>query len=757
MKFNINQPDWLFNEEAMNHRAIALYEQMDVDFAAFISEVNRCREVAKLSEARFAEGVLTRLAADGLRMQGLYGPSIETAVQAKYLLSAFPTSEQYLLAIRTLASGYVVSDNVGIGLKTYGEGFEAAKSLGQFREAIVFAFHLCHWNRESGHFEQALHYLKVVSEDLIGHCPNDGGFQILIYANYGEVYMEMGRWKEAEEILIEGLRICDPSVVMYYMYLHGAMACVKATNGLDQEARDLLKTAQDDSLKFADRRLTAWFSHRLGKTYVASNRPDRAIEYLQDSIGICERNGYEWLLVDNYEVLMNAYEGLGDIQAALMTSKMAYGILQGARKEKLSREAKALELLNYTWTTRESELQHEISEALVRGKEAAERASQFKSMFLTKMSHELRTPLNGVLGVTRMLLDHKLDGEERELAKTIYTSGQHILNLVNGVLDLSKLEAGTLALSIQPFSLKGLVEEVLALYSPLCRAKNIGIEGEVSPLLGDEVEGDRTRIAQVITNLVGNSIKFTAFGCLDLKIDRCSDAHEPQRVRFVVKDTGIGIAVEDQAFIFEMFGQGPRGKFTGGAGIGLSISRELVSLMGGQIGVKSGVGMGSEFWFEIPLPSTAEEPPAVLSASNASSEAQSSPPLTGVRILAAEDDEINWMVLESILEHLGATSVRAANGKEAIDQFMSRKFDLIILDCHMDVMDGFEASQAIRCSEATCRVPIIALSADVLEANQQRCFASGMDGFVGKPVQVHELISKIAELAPDLIASGSNR
>lgn len=755
MENNNNQHEWLFNEEVMNQRAVALYEQMDADFASFLKEVSLCREVAKIARDRYSEGVFTRLAADGLRIQGLYGPSIETALQAKFLLSSFSMSEQYLLAIRTLGSGYVVTGNIELGLKTYREGFEAAMSLSQYQEAAIFGFHLCHWHREAGKFEDALLDLKLVTEELIDQCPGESRFQILRYANYAEVYMEMGRVAEAEHVVMEALRVCDPQVVRYYMYLQGALACVKAAKGLHEEATELLKTAQENSVKFADRRLTAWFSYRLGKTYIAFSCPDRAIWFLQDSIGYCEKHRYEWLLVDNLEALTKAYEDLGDLAAALRTSKMAYRVLQDARKENLSREAAALEQINYTWKYREAELQNEISEALVRSKDVAERASQFKSMFLTKMSHELRTPLNGVLGVTKMLLDHKLDDEERHLARTIYTSGEHILNLVNEVLDLSRFEAGTLAINVQPFDIKSLLDDLLALYIPLCRAKDIGLQVRLSPEVLEHVEGDRTRITQVITNLIGNAIKFTVIGGLELQVDNISATHELQRVRFSVKDTGIGIPIQDQDSIFDMFGQGANSKFTGGAGLGLSISRELVHLMGGSIGFKSEVGQGSEFWFEIPLPATAKAPPAVLFTSNEPSADQSSRPLAGKAILAAEDDEINWMVLESILDHLGATSVRAANGKEAIDQFMSRKFDLIILDCHMDVMDGFEASQAIRRSEATCRVPIIALSADVLEANQQRCFASGMDGFVGKPVLVHELLAKITEVAPDLIASSS--
>ena len=370
-------------------------------------------------------------------------------------------------------------------------------------------------------------------------------------------------------------------------------------------------------------------------------------------------------------------------------------------------------------------------------------------MFLTKMSHELRTPLNGVLGVTKMLLNHDLQSDDRQLAQTIYASGQHILRLVNGVLDLSKIEAGSLPLNVQPFDLRQLVEEVIALYGPLCQEKGICLRTTFSDEVVAQVTGDRTRITQVITNLIGNASKFTTVGEINLVIDRTSREDDLQSVRFAVKDTGIGIPLEDQESIFEVFSQGGTAKFTGGAGLGLFISRELVTLMDGKIGLKSEVGLGSEFWFEIPLPVAEADSPVVDEVLEASqTELQHS--LAGTKILVAEDDEVNWMVLESMLESVGAHACRANNGLEAVELFKGSKFDLVILDCHMDVMDGFEAACTIRRLETSGHIPILALSADVLEANIQRCLASGMDAFVGKPVQLGELIAKFAEVAPVL-------
>ena len=746
------ETDWLFDEESIQAHAVSIRELMNTDFAAFLTTASRFREVAKLKGARFAEGVFARIVADGLKLQSLYGPSIEAAIQAKSLLSRFPESEEYVLSLRTLGSGYAVSGNVELGMNCFLDGFDAAISREFFVDAVIFAFDLCHWHREIGQPEQALEYLRYVSERLIDYC--DSGLENILTANYGEVYLELGRLEDAEHVLLEGLRTGDAEVEQYYLYLYGALGCVRAAQGKHDEARRLLAISQEISLKFADKRITAWLGYRLADTCLDYNCPQEAVGILYDSINLCENLGDEWLLVDLHETLSKAYVNLGDIEAAFEVLQTANKILQTARRQKLGRESALLEQLNYNWTTRELELQSEIRDALIEGKEVAERASQFKSMFLTKMSHELRTPLNGVLGVTKMLLSRNLNSEDQKLAQTIYASGEHILHLVNRVLDLSKLDVGALQLDIQPFRLMDLFNEVTDLYDPLCKEKQIRLETHLSPELNELVMGDRTRIAQVITNLLGNAIKFTQVGGITLRVERSPASDEPLRAKFTVKDTGIGVSPEDQECIFEFFGQGVKARFTGGAGLGLSIGRELVTLMGGTIGVISEVGQGSEFWFEIPLPVADSDFATSEVPTFASLPSQVSPTLRGVKILVAEDDEINWMVLESMLDGLDASSIRASNGKQAVDFFADEQFDLVILDCHMDVMDGFEAASVIREMETNSRVPILALSADILEANQERCLASGMDGFVGKPVQVQELISKIAQVAPGLVSTG---
>lgn|GEM_PF-4802068 len=740
--------DWLLDHDTVKQNALKIREQMDVDFSTFLSTVGRCRELSKLKGARYAEGVFARIAAEGLRMQGLYGPSIEAADQAKSLLTPFSKDREYVLSIRSLATSYAVSGNIDLALKTFLEGFEISRVLGFERDTLIIAFDLCHWNRENGDFEKALGNLQYVSQHLLQHCNN--GLEDLLYANYGEVYMEMGMVKEAEEILSKGLALGDKEHDQYYLYLHGSMACVRAAQGRHEEASALLKLAQDSSRNFADTRVTAWLGFRVGKTYISFKQPERSLPILTESVALCESYQDDWLLVDIYKWLTTAYRNMGDTEAAFNALYTGHNILQYANRQKMSRESAQLEKLNYNWKYREAELQSEISDALVRGKEAAERANQFQSLFLTKMSHELRTPLNGVLGVTRMLLSRELGTEERQLAQTIYNSGQYILKLVNGVLDLSKLEAGKLPLTVQDFDLSELISEIFSLYSPLCEERGITLKTSWGNEIETLVLGDKTHLTQVITNLIGNAIKFTDQGQVHLKMNRVSDGAAPQEIRFSVSDSGAGLPSEDLEAIFEVFQQGANAKFTGGAGLGLSISRELVALMGGTIGVQSELGKGSEFWFEIPLPRSE----TIQSERGHTEPVPSKVSLQGAKILVAEDDDINWMVLQSMLDSLKTSAVRTCNGKEAVELYRSGKFDLVILDCHMDIMDGFEAAEIMRNLDTDERTPILALSADVLESNQERCLASGMDGFIGKPVEINELLAKILQLAPHLAVAG---
>jgi signal transduction histidine kinase/CheY-like chemotaxis protein len=374
----------------------------------------------------------------------------------------------------------------------------------------------------------------------------------------------------------------------------------------------------------------------------------------------------------------------------------------------------------------------------------AEHANNSKSEFLANMSHEIRTPLNGIIGMTQMMLDGPLTEERRGDLEVVRTSGDSLLNIINDILDSSKIEAGQMTIHQAPFALQPLVHEILILFTARAREKSLEFRVIYDPAIPEWVLGDAGRIRQIVMNLASNAIKFTDAGSVTIQVDKHHRTYADVHLRISVRDSGMGIPEEQRGRLFTKFGQLDNAAVRkyAGTGLGLTISKRLAELMGGSLDFSSDSGMGSTFWFDVTLRIASAPVPRKIDCDSPARSVHEVRP----RVLVAEDNAVNQRLMVRCLEKLGCEVDVASSGVEALQKWSRSLYNLVFMDCQMPEMDGYEATAQIRSQEkGESHTPIVAITAHAMSGDRERCLKAGMDDYLSKPIDFAHLARIVAE------------
>ncbi len=526
----------------------------------------------------------------------------------------------------------------------------------------------------------------------------------------------------------------------------------------------------DDALQENRRVLVNLMSNLPGMVYRRQNDEEWSMEFVSE--GCFELTGceppellsgepqYSYMNLIHSEDRERVVKTANDALKNNKSSQVVYRIITPNNQEKWVWEqgqgvfSKDHQLMSVEGFVTDITEQKMVEKELKKAKEEAESANRAKSEFIAKMSHEMRTPLNGIIGFTELSLATEDVTAHHSYSEFVLTESKVLLELINSLLDHAKIAAGKLELENRPFRLDQLMEELASIMSVRFQQKKLDFDCFLSPDVPSCVIGDPGRLRQILHNLLSNSLKFTEEGKIAVNVIIFSQTEDTVNLRFSVHDTGIGIEKEAQKYIFESFTQADNNitRKYGGTGLGTTISKELTELMGGEIGLESEYGEGSNFWFIVPFKKV--EDPTILNGLEikwGKKENLNFKKKWNGNVLLVEDYKTNQMVATKGLENAGCTVELVENGKQAVEAFEPGRFDLILMDLNMPVMDGLTATRLIREHEALGKIktPVIALTANVYASDREKCLEAGMDDFLGKPLQLKHLYSILEKWLPE--------
>ncbi len=739
------KPGWLTDDRALEELLDHLVDYRNVDLDKAIDEINSLRDLAAAHNHQVARGAFCILLAGCYRWASNPGEALRAANEAVLIFRDSKDHTRYVRALNALAMSECDLEDPE-ALDHLLLAIHLAEEHNLPRDLAFTYINLGYLYSRRGQTEQAIVEYQRVLSDFVEHCSKHS--YVRIQNNLAGALNNLGRYDEAMPYVEEGLRNsshAQDSSLIGHLLVNKAM--VLAWRGQDREAEDLVAKAVEIYIETSHHRYLPLPASDLGAVDLHAERFNQSILWLLRAKECSSSLEGEPFLPEILKNLAKAYRGIGNLDEAYQTLDSAMVRAEKWAKHLLDQNVQlAVHRHQAEWALKDADVLREMNDKLREAKEEADTANRMKTQFLANMSHEIRTPMNGVIGLTDILLASGLNDQQLDLAHTIQSCGETLLTIIDDVLDFSKIEAGKMTIDSFEFNPRDVITGVVELMSPRAEKKGLRLSHKVASDFPETLWGDGHRIRQILLNLVGNAIKFTDAGEVLICAQLIHLEGGTAKIKLSVIDSGIGMEDDRLELIFDSFTQsdGSTSRKYGGTGLGLAICKKLVELMVGRIGVKSRLGEGSTFWFELELPRTK----ALSDEERAPGSKRSSvigQPLANYKFSIVEDNPVNQMVLMRMLARMGATTECVSNGVQALRRLEDNEFDVILMDCQMPEMDGYEATRRIRrMEEGTGKhQPIIAVTAGAMEGDSQNCIGCGMDDYQSKPVNGQDLLKKI--------------